>query len=216
MDLPKGARQMSDTEIGDEWVDAGRVWRWTAAVAIAVMGGALLLGSIHALGVALLLLILPMWFALRRIDSRRGGLAGIALSEGHPWHDAETTGQTTVHVRDIDDAWQALPARSRLVPTEDPLLGRILLREGDVEGPVLVRWSKGADRNLIPLINMAQALADAQDREVDAEDPIEAARAREASGDSLLEREWEETEAGSIEYKPGALIRRLNRPKDDD
>jgi hypothetical protein len=57
-------------------------------------------------------------------------------------------------------------------------------------------------------------LANAQDRDEDEIDSFEAAREREESGEDLLEREWMETEDGSIDYEPGAILRAFKRSKD--
>ena len=57
--------------------------------------------------------------------------------------------------------------------------------------------------------------ANAQDREEGSEDSFEAARERETTGESLLDREWMETEEGAIDYEPGAILRAFKRSKDE-
>ncbi|HJM41639.1 MAG TPA: hypothetical protein QF514_05390, partial [Candidatus Thalassarchaeaceae archaeon] len=70
--------------------------------------------------------------------------------------------------------------------------------------------------NLVPIINMAQALANAQDRGDDEVDSFEAAREREETSEGVLEREWLDTEEGSIDYEPGAILRAFKRSKDSE
>ena len=98
--------------------------------------------------------------------------------------------------------------------TKDPLLNRSQLRNGGPDGDVVVHWNGEADERIIALINMAQALANAQDRDEGEEDDIEAAREREETGESLLEREWMDTDEGSVDYEPGAILRAFKRSKD--
>ena len=66
------------------------------------------------------------------------------------------------------------------------------------------------------IINMAQALANAQDRGENEADSFEAARDREETSEGILEREWMDTEEGSIDYEPGAILRAFKRSKDSD
>ena len=47
-------------------------------------------------------------------------------------------------------------------------------------------------------------------------DSFEAAREREDSDDDLLDREWMETEDGSIDYEPGAILRAFKRSKESN
>jgi phosphate/sulfate permease len=151
----------------------------------------------------------------REISYKKRQLDGIAIASGHPWHDSDDVGDTTVHVLS-ETKWIALEPSARLVVTDDPLLNRSLLRDGDVDGEVLVRWQGTADEKIVAIINMAQALANAQDREEGSEDSFEAARERESTGESLLDREWMETEEGAIDYEPGAILRAFKRSRDDD
>ena len=57
------------------------------------------------------------------------------------------------------------------------------------------------------MINLAQALANAQDLDVDEVDSFEAARDREDTAEGLLEREWMDTDEGAVDYEPGAILR---------
>ena len=216
-EAPTGTRPLSDTDVGDQWVDASRLWKrafLTISIAILSITG---LGWIFSLSTTLIGLAWAMATGIlfirciRIISERKLQLDVIALSVGHPWHDAKTTGETTVHVQDLAEQWIALPSGARLVATPDPLLGRTLLRDGDPEGEILVRWLGEADPNLVTLINMAQALSQAQDRAEGADDPFEQARLREESAEGLLERDWLDTDAGSIEFQPGALLRAFKK-----
>jgi hypothetical protein len=90
------------------------------------------------------------------------------------------------------------------------------LRDGDPEGEVLARWNGQANPRIVAIINMAQALANAQDRDDDDVDEFEVARERETTGESLLDREWMDTDEGSIDYEPGAILRAFQRANDDE
>jgi hypothetical protein len=93
------------------------------------------------------------------------------------------------------------------------MLDRTLLRDGDSEGDVLVRWEGEADPKVLAIINMAQALANAQDRDEGSVDAFEAAREREETAEGILEREWMDTEEGAVDYEPGAILRAFKRSK---
>ena len=127
----------------------------------------------------------------------------------------DSTGTTTVFVLN-DKEWVGLEPDVRIVSTRDPMLDRTLLRDGDSEGEVLVRWEGDADPRIVAMINMAQALANAQDRNEGDVDSFEAAREREETSEGLLDREWMDTEEGSIDYEPGAILRAFKRSKDSD
>ena len=146
-----------------------------------------------------------------RIVQIKGELDVISISSGHPWHDLEGGDKTTVYVLSEGSQWVALEPNTRLVPTSDPLLNRTLLRNGDLDGEVLVRWDGEADPKILAIINMAQALANAQDRNEDDADSFEAARDREEAAEGLLEREWMNTEEGAVDYEPGAILRAFKR-----
>ena len=139
----------------------------------------------------------------------------IAISIGHPWHDSESIGNTTVYLFSGTE-WVGLESDVRVVRTKDSILEQTVLRNGDSEGDILVRWSGDIDLQIVSIINMAQALANAQDRDEDEIDSFEAAREREESGEDLLEREWMDTEDGSIDYEPGAILRKFKRSKDSE
>ena len=70
-------------------------------------------------------------------------------------------------------------------------------------------------KKLFRLVNIALALRDAQERAEGAEDPIEAARAREGEESILDHRTWEDTVSGSLTPEPGALLRRLRSDATD-
>jgi hypothetical protein len=214
---PSNSRLLSETEISDTWINYREMWMrglgfgFLSAIVVTVIT--------LIIGFTPLIATIPVmyFFAMtsRKINQRKTQLDGIAVASGHPWHDSEEVGDTTVYVLS-EKKWVALEPSARLVVTEDPLLNRSLLRDGDVDGEVLVRWEGVADANIVSMINMAQALANAQDREEGSEDSFEAARERESTGESLLDREWMETEEGAIDYEPGAILRAFKRSKDDD
>lgn len=141
-----------------------------------------------------------------------------AVGDGHPWHPSEETGNTAVYVLNSGDEWYKIPAKARIYPQQDPILSQTILRRDDVDGKLLTRLDGNLDKNmrkLLGLVNIALALRDAQERAEDAEDPFEAARARE-DGESILDhRTWEATEAGSMTPEPGALLRRVRSEASD-
>jgi len=210
-ETPKGTRKMSDTEVGDSWVDSALVWKKTfyqlLILGVASTATNWLTQSTTIWIFYLVATILLIWKTTSQISEKKEVLEIISLSEGHPWHDSEGTGKASVFVSDSNLEWVKLKTNVRVIVTKDPLLPRWILREEDIEGAIIARWDQKPHENFIPLLNMAQALADAQNRSLDSEDPIEEARAREDVGESLLEREWEDTEPGSTNYKPGALLR---------
>ena len=94
------------------------------------------------------------------------------------------------------------------------MLDLTLLRDGDSEGKILARWGGEIEPSIMTMINMAQALANAQDRDEDEGDSFEAAREREETGEGILEREWMDTEEGAVDYEPGAILRAFKRTLD--
>mgnify|MGYP001330542010 CR=1 FL=1 len=223
VEAPGDSRLLSETEIGDTWVDTTQVW--VGGAIQFVLFGLIGIVVLHYLGVdiqsVLALFIAPMGLTLigykyQRIEKEKGELDLIAISSGHPWHDSEDVGDTTVYVLDQGEQWIALESDVRIVTTSDPLLSHILLRDGDSEGEVLARCNffPYCFSKVIAIINMAQALANAQDLDEDAEDSFESAREREETGEGLLEREWMDTEEGAVDYAPGAILRAFKRTLD--
>ena len=221
VEAPADSRLLSDTEIADSWIAAIRIWRQggfycgliiIACSAIATMEVIQWNQAILVIAVTTLLVLSQNF---RKIVSARDELDVIAISTGHPWHDSESTGNTTVFVLN-DKEWVGLGPDVRIVSTRDPMLDRTLLRDGDSEGEVLVRWEGDADPRIVAMINMAQALANAQDRNEGDVVSFEAAREREETSEGLLDREWMDTEDGSIDYEPGAILRAFKRSKDSD
>ena len=219
VEAPGDSRLLSETEIGDTWVDVKQMRIRSYLLLLLLVIVLQIIGGISFL--PLLLIVIVVGFVHgklvgARIVRMKAELDVIAVSSGHPWHDSEGTDETVVFVRDDEGNWVALEPNVRLVATKDPLLERSLLRDNDPEGEVLVRWSGEADSRIIAIINMAQALANAQDRGEDEGDSFEAAREREETAEGLLEREWMDTEEGAIDYEPGAILRAFKRSKDGD
>ncbi len=219
VEAPGDSRLLSETEIGDTWVDVKQMRIRSYLLLLLLVIVLQIIGGISFL--PLLLIVIVVGFVHgklvgARIVRMKAELDVIAVSSGHPWHDSEGTAETVVFVRDDEGNWVALEPNVRLVATKDPLLERSLLRDNDPEGEVLVRWSGEADSRIIAIINMAQALANAQDRGEDEGDSFEAAREREETAEGLLEREWMDTEEGAIDYEPGAILRAFKRSKDGD
>ena len=219
VEAPGDSRLLSETEIGDTWVDVKQMRIRSYLLLLLLVIVLQIIGGISFL--PLLLIVIVVGFVHgklvgARIVRMKAELDVIAVSSGHPWHDSEGTAETVVFVLDDERNWVALEPNVRLVATKDPLLERSLLRDNDPEGEVLVRWSGEADSRIIAIINMAQALANAQDRGEDEGDSFEAAREREETAEGLLEREWMDTEEGAIDYEPGAILRAFKRSKDGD
>ena len=222
VEAPSNARLLSETEIGDSWIDARKFWvqaiYWIALSMIPCL--VLAIFSIIEWNMAILVcVIFGMGLVLHtttKINTTKNELNVIAISDGHPWHDSDGTGKTTVHILSEPNEWVQLKPNARIVSTTDPILDRSILRDGDPEGEVLARWSGQANPRIVAIINMAQALANAQDRGEDDVDEFEVARERETTGESLLDREWMDTDEGSIDYEPGAILRAFQRANDDE
>ena len=221
VEAPANSRLLSDTEVADSWIDAKRIWVQGGFYGFIVTIAFSTIATIGFLNWNLAILVISVTALLvlsqnfLKIVNARNQLDVIAISTGHPWHDSESTGGTTVFVLS-DEQWVGLGPDVRIVSTRDPMLDRTLLRDGDTEGEVLARWEGEADPRIVAIINMAQALANAQDRGEDDVDSFEAAREREDSSEGILEREWMDTEEGSIDYEPGAILRAFKRSKDSD
>ena len=220
VEAPGDSRLLSDTEIGDTWVDSKQMWIRSGSLAFLVAIGLIgvqYFGMISRNQNLLFMTIVALLFMKLnwdRIAQMKAELDVIAVSLGHPWHDSDSTAETKVLVFSDDEQWVALEPNVRLVSTHDSLLDRSLLRDGDPEGDVLVRWSGDSNPRIIAIINMAQALANAQDRGEDDVDSFDAAREREETGEGLLEREWMDTEEGAVDYEPGAILRAFKRTLD--
>ncbi len=217
--LPVGANLLSETQIYGSWVEEESLWIRstiyfvffaTFTYALAEFFGNPNLNIMTALAV--------LFFISRtskKLKESREILEVIAVSSGHPWHESVNTDDTTVFVRS-DGSWVALNSDVRLFATEDPLLNRSLLRDGDADGEVLIRWVGQIEPRVLALINMDQALAAAQNRDEDADDEFEEARGRENTAEGVLDREWLDTDEGALEYEPGALLRTFKKSKSGD
>ena len=129
VEAPDDARLLSDTEMGDTWVDTNQIW-FRGAIQFVFFG---VIGIVlsHYLGMdiqgVLVGFIAPLGLMLlghkyQIIEKQKGELDVIAISTGHPWHDSEEVGETTVFVLDQDEQWIALEGNVRIGTTSDPLL----------------------------------------------------------------------------------------------
>ena len=222
VEAPENSVLLSHTEIGNAWVDTRREWM-IGLIQVVLIGLPLYLLS---LGIGVKQPIIPfgiLAFALsfwrfQRIQKTNTQLDFISIASGHPWHHSDDVDDTTVYLLDQENKWIPLATDARIVTTPDPLLERILLRNGDSEGEVLARCDTFpfGFPDVIKTVNMAQALASAQNRDEGAEDEFEAAREREKSAESVLDREWLDTEEGALEYEPGALLRAFKQSKNGE
>ena len=221
IDPPSNSRLLSDTDVADSWINAKQIWMQGGfylvliAIVITIVTSLEIIRSNHAV-----LLIAIAVMAIIRMNVQNTVLAKekldvIAISTGHPWHDSESVGNTTVYLFNGTE-WVGLDSDIRVVHTKDSILDQTVLRDGDSEGDIVVRWSGDTDLQIVSIINIAQALANAQDRDENDIDSFEAAREREESGEDLLDREWMETEEGAIDYEPGAILRKFKRSKDSE
>ena len=219
VEAPENSVLLSHTEIGNQWVDTKS--QWMIGLFQVVLIGLPLYLLFIGMGVqqpiipfAILAFALSIW-RFQRIQKTNTQLDFISIASGHPWHHSDDVGDTTVYVLDQENKWIPLSTDARIVTTPDPLLERILLRNGDSEGEVLARCDTFpfGFPDVIKTVNMAQALASAQNRDEGAEDEFEAAREREKSAESVLDREWLDTEEGALEYEPGALLRAFKQSK---
>lgn len=219
VEAPSDSILLSETEVADSWIDAKRVWMQGAfyftliAITLSIIAELSLIQWSQATLIIAIFSIGISTMSFRKIANTRNQLDVIAISTGHPWHDSEGVGRTTVFVLSQGE-WVGLEADVRVVTTRDPILGMTLLRDGDSEGKILARWGVEIELSIVTMINMAQALANAQDRDEGAADSFEEAREREETGEGLLEREWMNTEEGAVDYEPGAILRAFKRSFD--
>ena len=224
VEAPENSVLLSNTDIGRSWVDTKREVQIGLFLLIS---GSLFLSVIHLiLGFGMENSLLPITIYLLTISGWRVGIVQkkkseldfIAISSGHPWHHSDDVDETTVYVLDQEGKWISLHTEVRIATTDDPLLDRILLRNGDSEGEIVARCDSFPYifSDVITTINMAQALARAQTREEGDDDEFEAAREREKSAESVLDREWLDTEEGTLEYEPGALLRAFKQSKNGE
>ena len=222
VEAPENSVLLSHTEIGNAWVDTKREWM-IGLFQVTLIGlplYLLLIGvGVHQPIIPIVILVFSLSFwRFRRIEKTNTQLDFISIASGHPWHHSDDVNETTVYVLDQENKWIPLATDARIVTTPDPLLERILLRNGDSEAEVLARCDTFPFMfpDVIKTVNMAQALASAQNRDEDAEDEFEAAREREKSAESVLDREWLDTEEGALEYEPGALLRAFKQSKNGE
>ena len=222
VEAPENSVLLSHTEIGNQWIDTKS--QWMIGLFQVVLIGLPLYLLLLGMGVqqpiipfAILAFALSIW-RFQRIQKINSQLDFISIASGHPWHHSDDVGDTTVYVLDQENKWIPLATDARIVTTPDPLLERILLRNGDSEGEILARCDTFpfGFPDVIKTVNMAQALASAQNRDEGAEDEFEAAREREISAESVLDREWLDTEEGALEYEPGALLRAFKQSKNGE
>ena len=219
VEAPTDSILLSETKIADSWIDAKRVWVQSTFYFTMIILTISIIAKLNLIQWNQATLIIAMvalsisTMNFRKIDIARNQLDVIAISTGHPWHDSEGVGHTTVYILSQGE-WVGLGANVRIVTTRDPMLDMTLLRDGDSEGKILARWGGEIEPGIMTMINMAQALANAQDRDEDEGDSFEAAREREDTGEGILEREWMETEEGAVDYEPGAILRAFKRKLD--
>lgn len=221
VEAPENSVLLSNSEIGTSWVDTkrevqiGLFFLISGSIFLSVILLILGFGMENCLlPISAWMLILMAW-RIGVVKKKKRELDFIAIASGHPWHHSDDVEDTTVYVFDQAKNWIPLHTDVRIAVTADPLLQRVLLRNGDSEGEVLARCENHpfSDADVVKIINMAQALASAQTREEGVDDEFEAAREREHTAEGVLEREWLDTEEGALDYEPGALLRAFKQSK---
>lgn len=152
-----------------------------------------------------------LWKELSRNIRKMTLLNLVAIGTGHPWHPSETMENNSVFVSD-GELWHLIQPKVRISTQSGSGNGRTLLKKNDMDGKTMLRWQHPPDsitRSIISLINQALSFRDAQERDLDSEDPIERARGREELDFYPVERVWEETAQGSLAPEPGALLRKM-------
>ena len=222
VEAPVNSVLLSSSEIGNNWVDTKREWMIgffqiiSGAIFLVITSTIIGIESILAPFALVALILISRRYQI--ILKKKSELDFIAIASGHPWHHSEDVEDTTVYILDQTKKWISLHSDVRIATSDDPLLDRILLRNGDSEGEIVARCDTFPYifPDVIKIINMAQALASAQNREEGAEDEFEAARERENTAEGVLDREWMDTEEGALEFEPGALLRAFKQSKGGD
>ena len=152
-----------------------------------------------------------LWKELSRNIRKMALLQLVAIGSGHPWHPSESMENNSVLVSD-GKSWHLIPPKVRISPQPGAGNESTLLKKNDMDGKTMLRWEYPPDqitRGVLSLINQALSFRDAQERDLDSEDPIEMARKREELEFYPVERVWEETTQGSLAPQPGALLRKM-------
>ena len=136
VEAPENSVLLSHTEIGNAWVDTKREWM-VGLSQVALIGlplYLLLIGvGVHQPIIPIVILVFSLSFwRFRRIEKTNTQLDFISIASGHPWHHSDDVNETTVYVLDQENKWIPLATDARIVTTPDPLLERILLRNGAV------------------------------------------------------------------------------------
>ncbi len=132
----------------------------------------------------------------------------LAVNMNHPFFADEPIGKATVHVQFSDQQWREIgPHRVRLVA--DDMSGGFNLVEDHDDYKLIGHYTSNNNKTRIMkqiiIINQALSLRDGVN---DDYDPIEAARERETMDYGLLERDWLDEEAISVE---GPLAKLINK-----
>lgn len=158
-----------------------------------------------------------LWKELSRSIRKMTLLNLVAIGTGHPWHPNESMENNSVFVSD-GESWHSIPPNVRITPQSGSGKQSTLLKKNDMNGKTMLLWQHRPDsitRSVVSLINQALSFRDAQERDLDSEDPIEKAREREEMAFYPVERVWEETAQGSLAPEPGALLRKMRTHNSD-
>jgi hypothetical protein len=154
-----------------------------------------------------------LWKELFRNIRKMTLLNLVAIGTGHPWHPSEVMENNSVFVSD-GESWHLVPPKVRISPQSGSGNESTLLKRNDMDGKIMLRWQHPPDSitlGVVSLINQALSFRDAQERDLDSEDPIERAREREELEFYPVERVWQETTQGSLAPEPGALLRKMRK-----
>jgi hypothetical protein len=154
-----------------------------------------------------------LWKELFRNIRKMTLLNLVAIGTGHPWHPSEFMENNSVSISD-GESWHLIPPTVRISAQSGSGNESTLLKRNDMDGKIILRWQHPPDSitlGVISLINQALSFRDAQERDLDSEDPIERAREREELEFYPVERVWQETTQGSLAPEPGALLRKMRK-----
>lgn len=158
-----------------------------------------------------------LWKELSRSIRKMALLDLVAIGTGHPWHPNESMENNSVFVSD-GESWHSIPPNVRISPQSGSGNERTLLKKNNMDGETMFRWQHQPDsitHGVVSLINQALSFRDAQERDLDSEDPIEKSRGREDMEFYPVERVWQETTRGSLAPEPGALLRKMRTHNSD-
>ena len=102
IDPPSNSRLLSDTDVADSWINAKQIWMQGGfylvliATIITIVTTLKIIQSNHAVLLMAIAVMAIIRMNVQNIVLAKEKLVMIAISTGHPWHDSESIGNTTV------------------------------------------------------------------------------------------------------------------------